>query len=96
MKVFEVFHKDLASISEEEMISKLKTFNWNYEYQPNIKKSLKELELLENFIYQMWKKNPERAIKIWNENTPFASSDKSVVPSFIFRLQAQDAWGANK
>jgi hypothetical protein len=90
MKVFEVLRKDLDAISEEEIASRLNRFNWDYEFQPNLRKNLKELEILENLVYQVWKKNPEKAVQIWNENTPYSQKDKTIVPSFIFRLQAQD------
>jgi hypothetical protein len=90
MKVFEVLRKDLDAISEEEIASRLSRFNWDYEFQPNLRKNLKELEILENLVYQVWKKNPEKAVQLWNENTPYSQNDKTIVPSFIFRLQAQD------
>ncbi len=90
MKVFEILRTDVGNFSDQEIISRLKSFDWGYEFKPHNKKALRELELLENIIYQKWKKNPEQAIKLWNENTPYAPEDKTITPSFIFRLQSQD------
>lgn len=90
MKVFEILRTDVVALSDQEIVSRLKSFDWGYEFKPHNKKTLRELELLENIIYQKWKKNPDRAVKLWNENVPYSPDDKSTVPSFIFRLQSQD------
>ena len=90
MRVFEILRSDSVSWSEEELTSRLKKFDWSYEYRIDQKKALRELELIENAVYNLWKANPDKAIKLWNENTPFSSIDKTITPSFIFRLQAQD------
>lgn len=93
MKVFEILRSDIKNISESDIKERMKKFNWNYEFQEDSRsmgKSIKELELIENMIYQLWKKDPENAVKLWNENSPYSAQDKNTVPSFIFRLQAQD------
>lgn len=91
MKVFEILNRDIPTITESDLINKLKHFNWKYEFSENYIVQLKgkrEMELLENQIYGLWKKNPDLAIKLWNEHYPGAQKDS--VPTFIWRLQLQD------
>lgn len=93
MKVFEILNADVQPISESQIIDRLKKFNWKYEFSENstvVRRCQRELELLENQIYKMWKSNPQKAVNIWNSYSGEGSSDLSVTPSFIFRLQAQD------
>lgn len=94
MKVFEILHGVIPQLSEEDIIKRLQNFDWKYEYSDDlshIARSNKQLELLENLIYKMWKSNPDRAVFIWNTNTPLATEDVTVVPSFIYRLASQDS-----
>ena len=93
MKVFEILYKHEIAISEEDVANRLKSFDWQYEFSPDLSKIAignKQLELLENMVYQIWKKDPVKAVTLWYANTPVGTSDASVVPSFILRLAAQD------
>jgi len=93
MKVFELLRTDVPNITEQQVIERLKGFDWKYEFSENISHitwGMRELELIENLVYQVWKKNPESAINIWNEHSPEGTGNKSIVPSFILRLQSQD------
>lgn len=93
MKVFEILRNDIKAVSEQQLVNRIKEFDWKYEFSDNFSymaSKAKELELIENMVYQLWKNNPETAIKLWNENSPEAPADKSIVPSFIIRLQEQD------
>lgn len=92
MKVFEILRNDVTAVTEQQIIERLKSFDWKYEWSEDTRRTArgeKELELLENMVYRLWKTNPAKAVQIWNENTP-GTSDKTVTPSFIFRLQAQE------
>lgn len=93
MKVFEILYGAVPQITEEDIANRLRNFDWKYEYSDDLTRIAsgnKQLELLENMVYQLWKKEPEKAMRLWNENTPLATPDISVVPSFIFRLANQD------
>jgi hypothetical protein len=92
MKVFEILRSDIPALTEEQIVSRLKTFDWKYEFSEDARRVMKgerELEVLENVVYRMWKTNPDRAIQIWNEHSP-GSAGSTAIPSFIFRLQAQE------
>ena len=92
MKVFEILRNDIKSVNEAQVITALKAFNWSYEFSENISKITKgnkELELLENQVYQFWKSYPKEAITAWNKYS-YGVDDSETVPSFIFRLQAQE------
>lgn len=92
MKVFEILRSDIPALTEEQIIGRLKTFDWKYEFSEDSRRVMKgerELEVLENIVYRLWKTNPDRAVQIWNEHSP-GSARSTTVPSFIFRLQAQE------
>ena len=94
MKVFEILYGNIPQLTVEDIAARLRSFDWKYEYSDDLSRIAsgnKQLELLENMVYQLWKKNPEEAILLWNKNTPLATEDISVVPSFIYRLANQDS-----
>jgi hypothetical protein len=93
MKVFEILRKDVAEVTEQQVIDRIKNFDWKYEFSDDVSRitwGTRELELIENMVYQVYKKKPEAAINIWNEYSPESTGDKSIVPSFILRLESQD------
>lgn len=93
MKVFEILRDDIKSVTAEQLIQRMKRFDWKFEYSEQVvdtAKCLREMELIENMAYQLWKKEPETAVQIWYEHSGSAPTDKTVVPSFIVRLQAQE------
>lgn len=93
MRVFEILREDAGELNEAQITERLKSFNWKYEFSNNMevfKRGQRELELLENQVFKLWKKNPSEAVRIWNTYSAEGSADKTVTPSFIFRLQAQD------
>lgn len=92
MRVFEILRKDVKPVSEQEIIDKMARFDWKYEFSDDtrrISRATKELELIENMVYQLWKKDKDAAVKVWNENAP-GVGDKTATPSFIFRLESQE------
>ena len=96
MKVFEVLRTDIAPVAEKSLISRLKSFDWKYEFSNDFMKRAvceREMESLENQIYQLWKQNPDRAVELWNKYCPYVPEDKNITPSFIFRLQSQEEDG---
>ena len=93
MKVFELLRDDIKVVSEEQIVERMKRFDWKYEFSEDISRiswGNRELEIIENMIYQLWKSKPERATQLWNEHGQGTPADKTVVPSFIFRLEAQE------
>jgi hypothetical protein len=81
------------SHTEQDIASRLKSFNWNYEFSPDLSKIVagnKQLSILESLVYDLWKRDPSSAIKLWNSNTPIGSNDDSIVPSFIMKRAAQE------
>lgn len=93
MKVFEVLRDNVSSVNEEEIAKRLETVDWHYEFSDDFRRIAKgrvDMELLENLVYRLWKENPERAVELWNSKCPFVPEDKTVVPSFIYRLQVQE------
>jgi len=93
MKVFEILRDDVQKVTEQQVIDRMVAFDWKYEFSDNVSRMAwgqRELELIENQVYQLWKQNPARAVELWNTHSPGAPEDKSVEPSFIFRLQAQE------
>jgi len=93
MKVFEILRNDIVAVTEQQIIDRLKAFDWKYEFSEDarkVQKGEKELEILENMVYSLWKTNPEKAVQIWNENAPGFKGQTAIVPSFLFRLQQQE------
>ena len=93
MKVFEILRNDVPPMTEEQVIARLKAFDWSYEFSDDFRRQAhgrREMEILENLVYRLWKQNPENAVRIWNEHCPYVSEDRNTTPSFIFSLQYQD------
>jgi hypothetical protein len=91
MKVLEILHAE--SVAESHVIERIRAFDWNCEFSDDLSRfsaSRKELGIIENQVYQLWKRDPEAALRAWNENVPHSPLDKSATPSFIFRLEAQE------
>lgn len=91
MKLFEVLQKNVTPLSEQELKARLADFDWKYEFATSSyhqQRGRRELELLENQVYSLWKQDPERAISLWQEYCPWAVAGS--VPSFILRLEAQE------
>jgi hypothetical protein len=94
MKVFEILRPEITSAPKSQIVERMKGFNWKFEFSDEvwkIKENLREMEVIENLVYQHWKKNPDEAVEMWWEYGEKSSFDKSVTPSFIFRLKAQEA-----
>lgn len=93
MRVLEILRNEVREISEEQLIEKIKNFDWRSEFSEDFRKaalSRIEMQVIENQVFRLWKKNPSRAISIWNEYCPYAAGDNNVIPSFIYRLQHQE------
>lgn len=91
MKVFEILRDDVALVGEEQLEKRLASFDWKYEFSDDtfrLAKGQQELELIENLVYRFWKKEPSKAISLWNKYAGVQEQDS--VPSFIYRLQAQE------
>jgi hypothetical protein len=92
MKVFEILRDDVKSGTEEQIVERMQRFDWKYEFSDDVSRiatGLREMELIENMVYQFWKQNPDKAVALWWEHSDAAPSDRTIVPSFILRLQAQ-------
>lgn len=93
MKVFEILRDDVKSVTEEQIVERMQRFDWKYEFSDDVSRiatGLREMELIENMVYQFWKQNPDKAVALWWENSDGAPADRTIVPSFILRLQAQE------
>lgn len=96
MRVFEILRDDVEAVSESVLTEKLATFDWKYEFSDDLNrqsKGLKQLSILENLVYKFWKKEPEKAIELWNKYSgvsKLAHFDSECIPSFILRLQSQE------
>lgn len=93
MKVFEILRDDVKSVTEEQIVERMQRFDWKYEFSDDVSRiatGLREMELIENMVYQFWKQNPDKAVALWWENSDGAPEDRTIVPSFILRLQAQE------
>lgn len=100
MKVIDILPEQAAQhINENQLISRMKSVDWNYEFDTSIfrqSKMAKEVDLIESLIYQLWKQKPERALQIWNTHCPLHDSpyglnspdNEIVTPSFLMRRQA--------
>ena len=90
MKLFDVIREDDRQVNEEALLTRLKSFDWNFEFRDDISRIAagnSELSIIEGLIYKLWKYKPDQAIKMWNENCPYAPQDKDALPSFILRRQ---------
>lgn len=90
MKLFDVIREDDRQVTEEILINRMRSFDWNYELRGDISKIAagnSELSIIEGMTYKLWKIDPESAVRVWNENCPYAPQDKSTLPSFILRRQ---------
>lgn len=93
MKVFELLNNNLEEISEQQVVDRMKSFDWKYEFSDDVSKITwgnRELQLIESMVYKLYKKQPDKAVAIWNQMSPAAPADKTIVPSFIIRLAATD------
>lgn len=93
MKVFEILRDDVKSVTEEQIVERMQRFDWKYEFSDDVSRiaaGLREMELIENMVYQFWKQNPDKAVALWWEHSDGAPADRTIVPSFILRLQAQE------
>ena len=91
MKVFEILHG--GPVAADDLATRIRAFDWNCEFSDDLSRftaSRKELGILENQVYQLWKIDPELAVRAWNENVPHPTSDVTATPSFIFRLEAHE------
>lgn len=96
MKVFEILRDDVRSVTAEQVEEKLKGFDWKYEYSDDVTRIAvgnRELELIENQVYRIWKESADVAVSMWWRHSPGGAphGDATVVPSFILRLQEQEA-----
>jgi CRISPR/Cas system-associated protein Csm6 len=92
MKVFEILRNDVKLVSEQQVAERLKNFDWKYEFSDDTSRMVRgerEMQVLENIVYQFWKTNPDKAVALWNKYQP-GVTNPDIVPSFIFRLQAQE------
>jgi len=93
MKVFEILRPEIKPAPKSYIVERMQKFNWKFEFSDEvwkIKDNLREMEVIENLVYQHWKENPDEAVEMWwkyGEKAPF---DKTLTPSFILRLKAQE------
>lgn len=90
MKVQDILQAPTQT-NDKNIEESLKKFNWRYEFSDDlseIQKGTQKLALIENQIYNIWKKNPDKAIDLWNKYCPW--SQKSGTPIFLLRLEAQE------
>lgn len=91
MRVFELLRDDITAPSDAELVSMLKTVNWNYEFDDNERvrtRGAKMMEQIENSVYQAFKVNPDKTLNIWKTFCPWAKKlDESIIPDFIQRFQ---------
>jgi hypothetical protein len=93
MKVFEILRPEIKPASKTQIVERMKKFDWKFEFSDDVGKirdNLCELEVVENLVYQYWKKNPDEAVEMWWKYGEKAKFDRSVTPSFILRLKAQE------
>ena len=89
MKLNDVI-KDDRQINEDQLINRIKSFNWNYEFDEDFSKILtgnSELTIIENQLYSLWKSKPGVALRIWKEHCPYAPENVNNLPCFILRRQ---------
>lgn len=90
MKLFDVIRDEDRQVNEEVLTKRIQAFDWNYEFKDDISRIAaghSELSIIEGMVYRLWKINPESAVRVWNENCPYAPPDKTALPSFILRRQ---------
>lgn len=90
--VTKALHKD-TNVSEQQVIERLQGFDWAHDFSNDFVKiatGQREMRVIENLVYKLWKNDPDRAIEIWNTYCPYVSEDKNTIPSFIYRLQFHD------
>lgn len=97
MKVHELFgaQSDNARLySEQELVNALQLHDWMAEFSDNdfrINSAAKNLDRLEESVYQVWKVNPDAAIKLWKRYTPYGNyMSEGVTPGFIIDRQHKD------
>lgn len=94
MKVFEILRNDITAPSESELASTLSKVNWGYEFSDDdrtVVRGQKMMEKVENMVYQAFKVNPEKTMKVWRKYCPWAKKlDESILPDFIQRFRTID------
>ena len=93
MKVSDIFRSNVDEVSEQNVIERIKKFDWKYQFSEDISRlpwGNRELQMIEALVYKFYKLQPEKAVAIWNEHSPESPQDKSITPSFILRLMEQD------
>ena len=86
-EIYAMFDREnkCVSITEEEaLIHQLETADWKAEFSDNvdrIDRGVRHMAKVENWVYQFWRRHPERAIELWNQYSP--ASAPGITPSFI-------------
>jgi len=94
MKVSEVLSTENPQVTEEQVLGRLTKIDWRYEFSDDFRRissGQRDMEILENMVYEFWKTNPERAVELWNGHCPFVPADKTSTPVFILRRQLEES-----
>jgi len=86
MRLFELQSRPLT---EETIAEKIRKADWMYEFSDDERRQERgrlEMERLESMVFEYWKKNPEKAVELWNTLSPVGARDKLTTPSFIVEL----------
>ena len=76
-------------VNEEFLSERIKQADWKYEFSEDDRRQVRGERAmldLERLVFEFWKKNPVRAVELWNTQSPCGARDKTVVPGFIFKL----------
>ena len=93
MKVFELLNNNVDEITEEQVANRMKNFDWKYEFSDDVSRitwGIREMQIIESMVYKFYKQKPESAVALWNNMSPMAPADKTVVPSFLIRMKDAD------
>lgn len=91
MKVFEILKNDTPVPSAKELKNFLSKMDWQYEFSDDsrvITRGAKQMDLAENMLYALYKKDSKKALQIWSECCPWADKlEEGQDPDFITRFK---------
>lgn len=92
MKLFELTRATAPVVTEETVRQQIQEFDWSFEFSQDEwrqTRGQKKLIELEKMVFEFWKKDPVKAVTIWNETAPCGLPNSNTIPEFIIRMSRQ-------
>lgn len=92
MKLFEITRTKAPVVTEETIKKQIQEFDWTFEFSQDEwiqDRGQKKLIELEKTVFEFWKKDPVKAVQVWNNFAPCGLPNTNTIPEFIIRMSRQ-------